>query len=59
MAVDADWIVQKIARPVPARKPFVEARNSSLLESPQGVFGNFVLALPVARQTLSLARTKA
>lgn len=40
-AVDADWILLKIARPVPARTPFVEMRSSPLLKAPLRIAGEY------------------
>lgn len=40
-AVDADWILLKIARPVPARTPFVEMRSSPMLKSPLRIAGEY------------------
>jgi hypothetical protein len=40
-AVDSGWILQKLARPVPARTPFVELRGSALLKAPLRVEGEY------------------
>ena len=59
VAVDADWIVQKIARLVSMHTPLLETLSPSTLEWTLGVFGNFALTLlRVARQVLALARMK-
>ncbi|MDR0184354.1 fatty acyl CoA synthetase [Lysobacter sp. UC] len=39
--VEADWILAKIARPAPARTPFVEVRGSKLLKSPLRLAGEY------------------
>lgn len=39
--VDADWILQKLARPVPTRTAFVELRGSPLLKAPLRVEGEY------------------
>jgi hypothetical protein len=40
-AVEAGWILQKIARPVPARTPFVEVRTSPMLKAPLRIAGEY------------------
>ena len=40
-AVDAGWILARIARPVPSRTPFVEVRGSHLLKAPLRLSGEF------------------
>lgn len=40
-ALDAGWILQKIARPVPARTPFVEVRTSPMLKEPLRITGEY------------------
>ena len=40
-AVEADWILAKIARPAPARTPFVEVRGSKLLKAPLRLTGEY------------------
>nr|WP_206862599.1 LolA-related protein [Lysobacter changpingensis] len=40
-AVDAGWILAKIARPAPARTPFVEVRGSRLLKKPLRLTGEY------------------
>jgi len=40
-AVEADWILTKIARPVPAQTPFVEVRGSKLLKAPLRLTGEY------------------
>lgn len=39
--VEADWILAKIARPAPARTPFVEVRGSKLLKAPLRLTGEY------------------
>jgi hypothetical protein len=39
--VGADWILSKLARPVPARTPFVELRDSPLLKAPLRISGEY------------------
>jgi hypothetical protein len=40
--VEAGWILAKIARPAPARTPFVEVRGSKLLKAPLRLTGEYV-----------------
>lgn len=40
-AVDPDWILSRLARPVPSRTPFVELRDSRLLKAPLRVSGTY------------------
>ena len=40
-ALDSGWILQKLARPVPARTAFVELRGSALLKAPLRVEGEY------------------
>ena len=40
-AVDAGWILQKLARPAPTRTDFVEFRGSKLLKQPLRVSGEY------------------
>lgn len=40
-AVNADWILGRLARPVPITTPFVELRGSSLLKAPLRVEGDY------------------
>ncbi|QDH71634.1 fatty acyl CoA synthetase [Lysobacter alkalisoli] len=37
----ADWVLAKIARPAPARTPFLELRGSALLKAPLRVVGEY------------------
>lgn len=39
--VDADWILPRLARPVPSRTPFVELRDSQLLKAPLRISGTY------------------
>ena len=41
VAVDAGWILARMARPVPSRTPFLELRGSPLLEAPMRVTGEY------------------
>jgi hypothetical protein len=40
-AVDAGWILAKLARPVPSRTGFVELRDSKLLKAPLRIAGEY------------------
>ena len=40
-SVDADWILQKLARPAPMRTSFVELRGSALLKAPLRIEGEY------------------
>ena len=40
-AAGADWILGRLARPVPARTPFVELRDSPLLKAPLRISGEY------------------
>jgi hypothetical protein len=40
-AVDADWILQKLARPAPVRTAFVELRGSAMLKAPLRIEGEY------------------
>lgn len=40
-AVDAGWILQRLARPAPMRTPFVELRGSRLLKAPLRIEGEY------------------
>lgn len=40
-AVDADWILARMVRPLPSRTPFVELRDSPLLKTPLRVEGEY------------------
>jgi len=40
-AVDADWILSKLARPAPMRTDFVELRGSALLKAPLRLTGEY------------------
>jgi hypothetical protein len=40
-AVDAGWILSRLARPVPMTTPFVELRGSSLLKAPLRIEGEY------------------
>lgn len=40
-AADADWILARIAQPVPARTAFVEVRGSRLLKAPLRLSGEY------------------
>jgi hypothetical protein len=40
-AVDAGWVLQKLARPAPMRTAFVELRGSPLLKSPLRIEGEY------------------
>lgn len=40
-AVQADWILEKIARPAPSRTGFVELRGSKLLKQPLRIAGEY------------------
>lgn len=37
--VEADWVLERLARPVPSETPFVELRDSRLLKAPLRVSG--------------------
>ena len=39
--VDADWILQKLARPAPVRTAFVELRGSAMLKAPLRIEGEY------------------
>ena len=39
--VDADWILQKLARPAPMRTAFVELRGSAMLKAPLRIEGEY------------------
>lgn len=39
--VDADWVLARIARPAPARTPFLELRESALLKAPLRIVGEY------------------
>ena len=41
VAVDADWILQKLARPAPVRTAFVELRGSAMLKAPLRIEGEY------------------
>lgn len=41
-AVDSDWILDRLVRPVPSRTPFVELRDSPLLKAPLRVEGEYL-----------------
>ncbi|MCF7221697.1 LolA-related protein [Marilutibacter chinensis] len=38
---DADWVLARIARPAPARTPFLELRDSALLKEPLRILGEY------------------
>jgi hypothetical protein len=40
-AADVDWVLAAIARPAPARTPFVELRGSALLKAPLRIVGEY------------------
>lgn len=40
-AVDAGWVLQKLARPAPTRTAFVELRDSPLLKAPLRISGEY------------------
>ena len=40
-AVDADWILQKLARPAPMRTAFIELRGSAMLKAPLRIEGEY------------------
>ena len=40
-AVQADWILDKLARPAPMRTGFVELRESRLLKTPLRISGEY------------------
>ena len=40
-AVDADWILQAVARPAPSRTAFVELRDSPMLRQPLRLEGEY------------------
>lgn len=40
-AVDADWILARLARPSPSRTGFVELRDSALLKAPLRIAGEY------------------
>lgn len=40
-AVDAGWILQKLARPAPVRTAFVELRGSAMLKAPLRIEGEY------------------
>lgn len=39
--VNADWIVARLARPLPSRTPFIELRGSALLKAPLRIQGEY------------------
>lgn len=41
VAVDADWILARLARPAPMRTAFVELRGSALLKTPLRIAGEY------------------
>ena len=41
VAVDAGWILQKLARPAPMRTAFVELRGSAMLKAPLRIEGEY------------------